>query len=280
MPNRCGILHVRGSSAVKNNSSIVNVINGVNINYFDPNSIKKIQIDEWIRLFEIHIKPYVEYRERIDHEMAQRLGLKDIKSEIDKFISSNCQKIDKDIWLCPLSGKKFKGPDYVRKHIETKHPDKLNELRKEVDYFNRFVLDPKRPYLPEHPLTKNIGNQQGNNLPNSMNNNSSMYFNTPISNNYGPGLIQPPYSDRMPLSNYPAPFQNNFNNYQQPYHQPDLANSFMNNSNYNQSNIGGAGSGGGYHMQSNLNYSNRNYNSQSVHHQYSNSSHHKMSRRY
>jgi len=119
-------------------------------------SFRKVQIDEWLRLFEINIKSYVDYRERIDLEIARRLGLKDLSNEIEKFITSNCQKVEKDIWLCPLSGKKFKGPDYVRKHIETKHRERLLELRKDVEYFNRFVLDPKRPYLPGEYLQLNL----------------------------------------------------------------------------------------------------------------------------
>ena len=162
MPNRCGVLHVRGSIEQKSsyNSNITNILNGMNINYFDPLSIKKVQIDEWLRLFDQNIRSYVDYRDRIELEVAKRLGLKELNVEIEKFISANCQKVEKDIWLCPLSGKKFKGADYVKKHIETKHRDKLLELRKEVEFFNRFVYDPKRPYLPEHPFTKNMGNVQ------------------------------------------------------------------------------------------------------------------------
>ena len=53
MPNRCGILHVRGSIEHKSslNSNVVSILNGTNINYFDPLSIKKVQLEEWMRLF-------------------------------------------------------------------------------------------------------------------------------------------------------------------------------------------------------------------------------------
>ena len=40
--------------------------------------------------------------------------------------------LGKDKWLCPLSGKKFKGPDFVRKHIANKHGEKIEEVKKEV----------------------------------------------------------------------------------------------------------------------------------------------------
>ncbi len=44
----------------------------------------------------------------------------------------NTQKLAESKYLCPLSGKKFKGPDYVRKHIFNKHMDKVEEFKQEV----------------------------------------------------------------------------------------------------------------------------------------------------
>jgi hypothetical protein len=70
---------------------------------------------------------------------------------VEKFIQANTQELAKDKWLCPLSGKKFRGPDFIRKHIENKHVDKLDEVKKDVAFFNNYVKDPKRPALPEHP---------------------------------------------------------------------------------------------------------------------------------
>jgi hypothetical protein len=51
---------------------------------------------------------------------------------VERFIQANTQELGKDKWLCPLSGKKFKGPDFVRKHILNKNGDKLDEVRKDV----------------------------------------------------------------------------------------------------------------------------------------------------
>ena len=62
---------------------------------------------------------------------------------------ANTQELGKDKWLCPLSGKKFKGPDFVRKHIFNKHAEKVEEVKKEVKYYNNYLKDPKRPQLPE-----------------------------------------------------------------------------------------------------------------------------------
>lgn len=61
-------------------------------------------------------------------------------SEVEKFVTSNTQELAKDKWLCPLSGKKFKGPDYVKKHIFNKHGEKIEEVKKEVNIFIHLVL--------------------------------------------------------------------------------------------------------------------------------------------
>ena len=49
----------------------------------------------------------------------------------------SCRLQDK--WLCPLSGKKFKGPDFVKKHIMQKHVEKVEEVKKEVNFFNNYL---------------------------------------------------------------------------------------------------------------------------------------------
>jgi len=66
--------------------------------------------------------------------------MKDEDTEVEKFISANTQELGKDKWLCPLSGKKFKGPDFVRKHILNKHAEKLDEVKREVCCIVRFLL--------------------------------------------------------------------------------------------------------------------------------------------
>jgi len=64
---------------------------------------------------------------------------------------SNMQELGKDKWLCPLSGKKFKGPEFVRKHILTKHTDKIEEVKKEVFYLTfNFVLLQITIFVPKN----------------------------------------------------------------------------------------------------------------------------------
>lgn len=76
----------------------------------------------------------------ISPEELVKLGAKDPDKEVEKFIQANTQELSKDKWLCPLSGKKFKGPDFVRKHIQNKHAEKVQEVIKEVEYFNNYLM--------------------------------------------------------------------------------------------------------------------------------------------
>lgn len=53
-------------------------------------------------------------------------------TEVERFVELNTQKLSEHKYLCPLSGKKFKGPEFVRKHIFNKHMEKVEAARQEV----------------------------------------------------------------------------------------------------------------------------------------------------
>ncbi|KAF5287303.1 hypothetical protein FQR65_LT02176 [Abscondita terminalis] len=129
MPNRCGILHARG-----------------------PPPTTKTDISQFIgapvESKMVHFLPEKTNREENKNDSKLiNLALKDVEMEIDKFVQANTRELAKDKWLCPLSGKKFKGPDFVRKHIFNKHTEKIDEVKKEVEFFNNYLRDPKRPML-------------------------------------------------------------------------------------------------------------------------------------
>ena len=79
------------------------------------------------------------------------LGLRTEADEVEKFIASNCQEINKDKWLCTLSGKKFKAPEFIRKHILNKFAEQVEKVKQETQFYNNYLRDPKRPELPERP---------------------------------------------------------------------------------------------------------------------------------
>lgn len=160
MPNRCGIMFVRPS--VPTNAAMASLRTTLD------------EIEQYSKQFEIRLKPYLEYKEKIEADLARKLGIKEHKDEIDKFIKVNTQELAPDRWLCPLSGKRFKGPEFIRKHLFYKHMDKIMDVKKEVsnsliakiylknsnyiikqvEYFNNYIYDPKRPQLPEHPSNR------------------------------------------------------------------------------------------------------------------------------
>lgn len=86
-------------------------------------------------MFESRLQSLLSTKEKINDDEAEKLGRKDAEKEVEAFINANCQELAKDKWLCPLSGKKFKGPEFVRKHILNKHAEKLDEVRVEVLIF-------------------------------------------------------------------------------------------------------------------------------------------------
>jgi len=134
MPNRCGILHARG--------------------LLPTAKIQTSELEEYITGFEKKMGGFLVPRLDLTDDEAMKLGLKNEEDEVEKFVSANTQELGKDKWLCPLSGKKFKGPDFVQKHIHNKHGEKVEEVKKEVRFYNSYLKDPKRPQLPEHPNSK------------------------------------------------------------------------------------------------------------------------------
>ena len=61
------------------------------------------------------------------------------------------QELEKDKWLCTLSQKKFKAPEFVRKHILNKFGENVEEVKMDVEFFNNYIRDDKRPSMPMAP---------------------------------------------------------------------------------------------------------------------------------
>lgn len=130
MPHRCGLMHVRGPLPVA--------------------KMTAAEVAEHMKMCEQRVSPLLPLSESVSDDEATKLGKKDPEHEVEKFLVANTQELSKDKWLCPLSGKKFKAPEFVRKHILNKHGEKVTAVRQEVEFFNNFLLDPKRPALPEN----------------------------------------------------------------------------------------------------------------------------------
>lgn len=68
---------------------------------------------------------FLQDAQTLDDDELIKLGTKDPETEVEKFVQANTQEIGKEQWLCPLSGKRFKSPEYTRKHIFNKHMEKV-----------------------------------------------------------------------------------------------------------------------------------------------------------
>ena len=68
----------------------------------------------------------------LDVYSSRVFPLTPVFTEAERFVEKNTQKISDSKYLCPLSGKKFKGPEFVKKHIFNKHMDKVDAVKKEV----------------------------------------------------------------------------------------------------------------------------------------------------
>jgi len=76
----------------------------------------------------------------------KHLGKRNSEEEVENFIYQHTfEKIPGEKYICKLTKKKFTAPEFVRKHIITRCGDKLEEVRTEVQFFNNYIADPKRP---------------------------------------------------------------------------------------------------------------------------------------
>ncbi|KAK6035611.1 Arsenite-resistance protein 2 [Cooperia oncophora] len=107
---------------------------------FQPSLIRSSSMDLTIAWRAALCRLYVTTRS----EMAED-EKKDGDKEVEAFIQANTVELAQDKWLCPLSGKKFKGPDFIRKHLTSKHDEKLREVREEAIFYNNYLADPNRP---------------------------------------------------------------------------------------------------------------------------------------
>ncbi|VDO58581.1 unnamed protein product [Onchocerca flexuosa] len=126
MPNRCGMMHVRG--APPSASQWGTDDNGKTL-------VAQKFVTDFIAGFNNRIETALMNETSLNESELNSLGRKDIEKEVESFITANCVELAKDKWLCPLSGKKFKGPEFIRKHLTTKHGEKLDQVRQEVHFY-------------------------------------------------------------------------------------------------------------------------------------------------
>ena len=134
MPNRIGIMHCRGPTPTS--------------------KVTKKEIQEFIKSFEVKLSPFLTPPADVTEEEAQQLGVVTEEVAEEEYVKSLIKSSKTDRFECALEGKKFKGPEFVEKHIRSKHPQELAEVRKNAVYYRNYIMDAKRPQLPEHPSNR------------------------------------------------------------------------------------------------------------------------------
>ncbi|WKY00575.1 hypothetical protein Q1695_014979 [Nippostrongylus brasiliensis] len=138
MPNRCGMLHVRGSLPTQFGSAD------------DGTKLVSTKFNtDFISGFNQRLESGLMQASYVTPDEMEKMGKKDGDKEVEAFIQANTVELAQDKWLCPLSGKKFKGPDFIRKHLTSKHEEKLREVREEAIFYNNYLADPNRPMAVE-----------------------------------------------------------------------------------------------------------------------------------
>uniref|UniRef100_A0AC35TS13 Serrate RNA effector molecule homolog n=1 Tax=Rhabditophanes sp. KR3021 TaxID=114890 RepID=A0AC35TS13_9BILA len=149
MPNKCGVLHIRAEpmAQFKNNES-------------GQYNISESFIDNHMKEFNNKLNVNVLHCGVVNEEEMVKLGKKDADTEEENFINANCIELQPGKWLCELSGKKFKNADFVKKHLRSKHQDKIDEARASAEFYNNYIADPKRIQDSE-PHQANLNTSSG-----------------------------------------------------------------------------------------------------------------------
>ncbi|KAK9315667.1 hypothetical protein V1522DRAFT_354128 [Lipomyces starkeyi] len=82
----------------------------------------------------------------------KKLGGRPLEETVQAEIAAHIKQEDEGKFRCKVAGctKLFKGEDFVRKHIEKRHPEWIESLELENTLLNNYVLDPCR-LLPPKP---------------------------------------------------------------------------------------------------------------------------------
>ena len=133
MPQRVGVVHARGSPSAR---------------------LTLQDLLEWRQHIGRKLSPWLSQTFVLNEEEMERLGAKESDSaELQKLLSKSFTEVKSDKWRCLVCEKLFKGEEFVKKHLLTKHGME-EKATSQAKYFNNYVSDPRRPHLSEHPANR------------------------------------------------------------------------------------------------------------------------------
>ncbi|KAI9278683.1 hypothetical protein BDA99DRAFT_13548 [Phascolomyces articulosus] len=137
-----------------------------------------------------------------DHEL-ERMGAKILKKETDAYVKEHVLKEHEAKYKCRVGecAKAFKGFEYVEKHIFSKHPEEIDAIKEDVDFYNNYVCD------PNHLIQANNPNSNSGNMPmGAMGNGMPLSMPFMMTAGMNGGMRPPPGMGHIPGPGFGAPW--------------------------------------------------------------------------
>lgn len=82
-----------------------------------------------------------------------------VYSQVESYVKEHVLKEHDSKFKCQIGecAKAFKGYDYVEKHILSKHPEEIERIRTEAEYFNNYVCDPNHLLTTSNSTMNTMG---------------------------------------------------------------------------------------------------------------------------
>ena len=135
MPHRVGVVHVRDANGAAGKSgagaaTVAKVPVQIQFTSKDVNVATKA--------FHERLAPLLASRQRnqLDDREARRFGLHHTNAEVEVFLNANAQQLSADKWLCAVCSKKFVSSDFLKKHVQRRNPERLEQIAAECKFFN------------------------------------------------------------------------------------------------------------------------------------------------
>ncbi|KAI9775181.1 MAG: hypothetical protein M1839_001368 [Geoglossum umbratile] len=109
-------------------------------NGFSRNEQQLQRAFNWVKTFEDKIMQLLE-PEKID---VRKLGGKPVQEGVDEELTKHVKQEDENKWRCkvPECTKLFKAEVFWKKHVEKRHPEWLDALKRDFQLVNTYVIDP------------------------------------------------------------------------------------------------------------------------------------------
>ena len=107
---------------------------------FGQDSSDKSDEESFVGNIDSRIKLKIESPSEDDDRVTQ-LGGRSLTRVLDGFLASYVKKESETKHRCVECQKLFKGDDYVKKHLKTKHPELVKTITVDTMMFNAYILD-------------------------------------------------------------------------------------------------------------------------------------------